>query len=239
MILSLPFIVHVTSSKGILCSLSWRRLSLLSSKGWFIPSGGASCLGEGKRVPLEHPQHIISWYQSYLEATLDDGAPVGAGTGAGALFGPNSTKKTNDAKPQSSSNDERNVTEFLIKQVHTFQKPNVKMQYFTIIVICLMTCVAVNSFVCQPQQRMEGHRSTALNAVPNPFRAIKNVFRRKPKVTANFPVYGKKVKLTAEKTKELSRKYGRIEDVGDLAYEVIKDLELVDTKWKKFAPKKV
>jgi hypothetical protein len=56
-------------------------------------------------------------------------------------------------------------------------------------------------------------------------------------VTANFPVYGKKVKLSAEKTEELSRKYGDIDNVADLAYEVVKDLKLVDTKWRNF-PKK-
>jgi hypothetical protein len=110
----------------------------------------------------------------------------------------------------------------------------ITLHFFTVFAICLMVCEPVNAFVCH--SRPNRSFSTALRAVPNPFRAIRNTFR-KPKVTANFPVNGKKVKLTAEKTEQLTQKYADIEDVGDLAYEVIKDLELVDTKWRKY-PKK-
>jgi hypothetical protein len=97
-----------------------------------------------------------------------------------------------------------------------------------------MTSNNVASFVVH--QLSNGTSSTSLHAIQNPFQAIRNVFR-KPKVTANFPVNGKKVKLSPKKTEELSKKYGDIDDVGDLAYEIIKDLKLVDTKWRNF-PKK-
>jgi hypothetical protein len=76
-----------------------------------------------------------------------------------------------------------------------------------------------------------------LEARRNPFRRIQNLFR-KPKVTANFPVDGKKVKISAEKTEELSQKYKSIDDVGERAYQVVMDLELVDTKWRSFDNRK-
>jgi hypothetical protein len=46
---------------------------------------------------------------------------------------------------------------------------------------------------------------------------------------ANFPVNGKKVKLSAEKTEELSRRHGHIDDEREPADEVSKDFKLVDT----------
>ena len=84
-------------------------------------------------------------------------------------------------------------------------------------------------------QGLSTQRSTVheLEARRNPFRRIRNLFR-KPKVTANFPVDGKKVNLSAEKTEALSQKYQDIDDVGEKAYQVLMDLELVDTKWKSF-----
>ncbi|KAG7338617.1 hypothetical protein IV203_029791 [Nitzschia inconspicua] len=108
-------------------------------------------------------------------------------------------------------------------------------RHFIFIALCLMTFEHGRSFICS-HPRTDQNSNTALNALPNPFRAIRNRFR-KPRVTANFPVNGKKVKLTPEKTEQLSKKYSNIQDVGDRAFEVIKDLELVDTKWKTF-PKK-
>jgi hypothetical protein len=98
-----------------------------------------------------------------------------------------------------------------------------------------MTSTNVTSLVVH--QLSKGPIATSLHAVRNPFQAIRNVFR-KPQVSANFPVNGKKVKLSAEEIEELSRKYGDIDDVGDLAFEVIKDLKLVDTKWRNFPKKK-
>ena len=44
---------------------------------------------------------------------------------------------------------------------------------------------------------------------------------------------GKKVKLSMEKSQELSEKYQKIDSVGERAYQVVMDLELADTKWKK------
>ena len=82
---------------------------------------------------------------------------------------------------------------------------------------------------------LTAQRSTMhqLEARRNPFRRIKNLFR-KPKVTANFPVEGKKVKMSAEKEEELFQKYKDIDDVEEKAYQVVMDLELVDTKWRSF-----
>lgn len=84
-------------------------------------------------------------------------------------------------------------------------------------------------------QGLSTQRSTLheLEARWNPFRRIRNIFR-KPKVTANFPVDGKKVNLSAEKSEALSQKYQDIDDVGEKAYQVVMDLELVDTKWRSF-----
>jgi len=69
-------------------------------------------------------------------------------------------------------------------------------------------------------------RNSALQARRNPFRAIRNLFR-KPTVTANFPLNGKKIKLSTEKSEELSRKYQNITDVEEKAFQVLLDLELV------------
>jgi len=71
----------------------------------------------------------------------------------------------------------------------------------------------------------------------NPFRAIRNLLR-KPNISANFPVNGKKVKISAEKSKELSQKYEEIDDIGEKAYQVVMDLELVDMKWRKYERKR-
>jgi hypothetical protein len=60
----------------------------------------------------------------------------------------------------------------------------------------------------------------------NPLRSIKNIFK-KPKTSANFPLEGKKVKLTTERAAELAKKYETIETVEEHAYHVLLDLELV------------
>jgi hypothetical protein len=60
----------------------------------------------------------------------------------------------------------------------------------------------------------------------NPIRALKDLFR-KPKVTANFPLKRKKITLSAEKAEELSKKYEGINDVGERAFNMLLDLDLV------------
>jgi hypothetical protein len=46
-------------------------------------------------------------------------------------------------------------------------------------------------------------------------------------VTANFPLNGKKIKMSPEKSDELAAKYRNITNVEEKAFQVLIDLELV------------
>jgi hypothetical protein len=70
------------------------------------------------------------------------------------------------------------------------------------------------------------NKNSALEARRNPLRSIRNLFRR-PKVTANFPLDGKKIKMSPEKSQELAEKYKNITNLEEKAYQILIDLGLV------------
>jgi hypothetical protein len=94
---------------------------------------------------------------------------------------------------------------------------------FGVLFLVLFLVETAHSFAVRLAGRS---RHTALGVKRNPFRALKGLFR-KPKIEANFPLNGKKIKLSVEKAEELSRKYEAIDDVGERAFNILLDLELV------------
>jgi len=62
----------------------------------------------------------------------------------------------------------------------------------------------------------------------NPIKKIKKLFRgTSPKSESNFPADGKMVKLSSGRAKELAKKYADIDDVGERAYQMLIDLDMV------------
>jgi len=101
----------------------------------------------------------------------------------------------------------------------------------------------MNIYICYWQQRYSSQgilspwssRENVREAVrhwcfmeKNPIKKIKKLFRgTSSKTESNFPADGTMVKLSSGRAKELAKKYADIDDVGERAYQILVDLDMV------------